>query len=235
MNCAEAQELVGAYFDDELDLVNSLAVEKHLAECAACTAELERLGALRSAIRSQAPYYAASAALRARVQGGRRFVRMGWAPWLAAAAAVLVAAAVWLAPAPGPAVKDEVVEAHIRSLQENHLLDVPSSDRHTVKPWFAGKLDFAPEVEDLADRGFVLEGGRLDYLDGRAVAALIYKRRLHTVNVFVWPGAGERAIRLDTRRGFNVARWTHGGLEWWAVSDLNGEELAELGRDLGGR
>ncbi|HEV2446598.1 MAG TPA: zf-HC2 domain-containing protein [Candidatus Sulfopaludibacter sp.] len=235
MNCAEAQELVGAYFDDELDPVNSLAVEKHVAGCAACAGELEVLGALRSAMRAQAPYYAAPAELRARVRGGRRSFGAGWAPWLAAAAAVLVAAAVWLAPARGPAIEEEVVAAHVRSLQGNHLLDVPSSDRHTVKPWFAGKLDFAPEVEDLADRGFALVGGRLDYLDGRAVAALIYRRRLHTVNVFVWPGKGERAMGLETRRGFNVARWTHGGLEWWAVSDLSGAELRELGRDLGAR
>lgn len=231
MNCGEAKELLEAYFDDELDLVNSLAVEKHLRDCAECSAVLERQKALRQAIRAQAPYYAAPPELRSRLRAVRTGQRRFWfAPqWALAAAALLAIAIVWrVVPTARPALEDEVVAAHLRSLQANHLMDVPSTDRHTVKPWFAGKLDFAPEVTDRSADGFTLEGGRLDYLNGHPVAALIYKRRLHVINVFTWPASGELGVRMDTRQGFNVAHWKHAGMEWWAVSDLSGNELKEL-------
>ena len=231
MNCEQAGELLGAYFDDELDLVNSLAIEKHLHECADCAAALDRQRELRSAIRTQAPYYKAPPELRSRLRAlrgeRRRFALPQFA--LAVAALLVIAVVVWrIAPAPESAIEQEVIAAHLRSLQANHLMDVPSSDRHTVKPWFAGKLDFAPEVTER--NGFTLEGGRLDYLNGRAVAALVYKRRLHVVNVFTWPSAGEERVKLETRQGFNMAHWKHDGMEWWAISDLAGPELAELAR-----
>ena len=234
MTCDRAQELLGPYFDGELDLVNSLEVEKHLRDCPECSAALERYEALRAAIREQAPYFAAPPQLRKRIQALQRAPRAAWTipQWALAAAAVLLAAVgVWrLAPARGPAVEQEVVAAHVRSLQANHLMDVPSTDRHTVKPWFAGKLDFAPDVEDLSSKGFTLEGGRLDYIDGHPAAALVYKQRLHTINVFQWPAAGDQAVKLESRNGFNVAHWKHGGIESWAVSDLNAPELAEMAR-----
>ena len=232
MNCGEAEELLGAFFDDELDLVNSVAIEKHLAECLSCTAALERQRALRSVIRTHAPYYPAPPELRHRVAAVRRERGIRFMPQLAlAAAALLAVAVVWkVVPPSRPAMEDEVVSAHVRSLLANHLMDVPSTDRHTVKPWFAGKLDFAPEVVDRAAEGFTLEGGRLDYLNGRPVAALIYKRRLHTINVFTWPASGEEGVKLDSRQGFNVAHWKHAGMEWWAVSDLSGAELELLGK-----
>ena len=232
MNCGEAKDLLGAYFDEELDLVNSVAIERHLGECAACSAALERQQVLRQAIRSQAPYYAAPPELRSRLRAVRGARRINLAPqWALAAAVVLAVAAVWTVATPShPALEDEVVSAHVRSLLADHLMDVPSTDRHTVKPWFAGKLNFAPEVVDHSAEGFTLEGGRLDYLNDRPVAALIYKCRLHTINVFTWPAEGEMAVRMDSRQGFNVGHWKHAGMEWWVVSDLSGAELKELAK-----
>lgn len=234
MTCIAARELLGAYFDNELDLVNSLEVERHLRDCAACAGALERQQALRSAIRGQAPYYSTPPELRRRLRAVRGESRLRWLSpqWgLAVAAMLALAVLAWkIAPRSGPGLEQEVVAAHVRSLQANHLMDVPSTDRHTVKPWFAGKLDFAPEVPDLSGKGFTMEGGRLDYLEGRPVAALVYKRRLHTINVFTWPASGEQPLKADTRQGFHIAHWKRGGMEWWAVSDLAADELAEMAR-----
>jgi anti-sigma factor RsiW len=127
----------------------------------------------------------------------------------------------------------DVVSAHLRSLQGDHLIDVQSTDQHTVKPWFNGRLDVAPPVVDLTAQGFTLIGGRLDYIDGRPVGAVIYKRRAHVINLFVAQASGgdERA-RIEQLQGFNVWRWRHTDLSFWAVSDINAEELQEFGDKL---
>jgi len=241
VNCRELEGLLGAYADGELDLVRSLDVEGHVRECAACSEALERLHALHSAVLSQAPYYSASPELRRKL-AARLAPKQRWAaaqaPWWALAAACLLTALVLWKVAPlgfrptSAAIEREVVAAHVRSLLAEHLMDVPSSDRHTVKPWFAGKLDFAPEVEDLSAQGFVLVGGRLDYIDGRTVAALVYRRRQHTINVFTWPAGAEESPKTEGLQGFHVVHWARHGMAWWAVSDLAEDELKELARLL---
>ncbi len=185
----------------------------------------------------------AAAAIEPRGESRRRPIRRyaGPALGLAAAFACGILAGVLLfqfrsAPGPDERIASEVVAAHVRSLMASHLQDVASTDRHTVKPWFAGKLDYSPPVEDYAARGYPLSGARLDYLEGRPVAALVYRHRLHTINVFVWPasGAPARAATAGTMRGFNLLAWTSAGMQFWAVSDLDAEELKQFSALLRG-
>src|SRR6185503_12846278 len=127
----------------------------------------------------------------------------------------------------------EVVSSHIRSMMLNHLVDVPSSDQHTVKPWFNGKLDFAPDVKDLVDQGFPLVGGRLDYVDNRAVAALVYQRRKHSINLFIWPSSdAAKSTQQFSVNGYNIIHWTNSGSTYWAVSDVNSTDLSEFAKLL---
>jgi len=164
----------------------------------------------------------------------RMWWQFSWA-WAGVAAAVAMAGLVVWRLDPGVSrrsqnelLAQEVLSSHVRSLMANHLTDVPSSDQHTVKPWFNGKLDFSPPVKDLAAEGFPLVGGRLDYLDDRPVAALVYQRRKHFINLFIWPsdsGSGQKTVM---RQGYNLFHWTQSGMSYWAVSDLNSTELQDF-------
>jgi anti-sigma factor RsiW len=251
--CADKELLLHGLLDGELDALNTLAIEAHLKECAGCAAQFEQLLALRARLRNPTVRYEAPPALRARVMaqvGGagpsagtvrprRPRVRKIFVPWALGGAVTALAAClafVVLVHLPGQRVADELVASHVRSLLAAHLMDVETSDRHVVKPWFAGKVDFAPPVIDLTEQGFPLAGGRLDYVRGRVVAAVVYRRRQHVINVFVWPVSGAPVISGTSRRdGYNLVSWQRGGLQFWAVSDLEAGELQQLRAELGAR
>jgi anti-sigma factor RsiW len=242
MNCAEAKQALEQSHDGELDTERVRALREHLAECSDCATLGEHLGLLRSAVRDGATYFTAPNGLRrlvaerAATSSLGSFKRRVQLPWwgfagsLAAAAALSVAMTIAMVlPQSTEAVAREVTANHVRSLMVDHLSDVASSDQHTVKPWFAGKLDFSPPVRDLSSEGFALIGGRLDYLGGRTVAALVYQRHQHRINVFVWPApASAKDERTLTKNGFNMIAWTQDGMRMWAVSDLNAKELNTL-------
>jgi anti-sigma factor RsiW len=242
VNCQEARNFIHAYSDGELDLVTTLEIEKHISDCSQCARINQGLSALRSSIRDSSPYYRAPAGLerrirsqvkQARTQAARYSLRP--ARWLAAAAALaIVAAAVWvvLRGAPGRSdelLASEVASAHIRSLMAEsvHLWDVKSTDQHTVKPWFDGKIDFAPDVRDFKADSYALEGGRLDYLAGRPVAALVYRHEKHYINLFIWPadGQGDQGEAVASRQGYLLAHWVRSGMNYWAVSDMSKESM----------
>ena len=249
MNCQEAQHLMHGYMDGELDLLSNLSIEEHISACPSCALAYQNQQALKDAMRDGSLYKSAPANLHRRVRSLVREAnkreqgrRSAWSwRWLAAGASLALVAIIVgvLVFGSSGAVNDEllaqeVVSSHVRSLMANHLTDVPSSDQHTVKPWFDGKLDYSPTVMDLAAQGFPLVGGRLDYIGNRPVAALIYQRRQHFINLFIWPATGESNGRnkMAVRQGYNLIHWNHAGMTYWAVSDLNISELQEFAQDL---
>jgi anti-sigma factor RsiW len=245
MSCDQGRWLHG-YFDGELDAARAAEFEAHLRDCTACTQALSTQHALRSALQGAELYASAPSALRDSVRtamGGRQagaHPRTLWRSLAAAASVALVAFGLWrtVASARDGAAETrmaaQVLDAHLRSLQLAHLTDVASTDQHTVKPWFAGKLDFAPPVRDLQSAGYPLLGGRLDVVGGRTVAALVYGRGRHVVNVFVWPaGEADEAPRTGDEHGYRWIHWTRGGMRYWAVSDVEAADLRDLGRLLG--
>jgi anti-sigma factor RsiW len=250
MEHQEVIDRLSPFLDDELDPVASREVERHLESCPPCRAGFERQRNLSESLQRDLEYHRAPDMLRERVMRDLRAAgRRDAAPlhpavqpwrWLSAAAAVfVVAGGAWIAAmqwrgSGDDAIAREVVSGHIRSLMANHLADVASTDQHTVKPWFAGKLDFSPPVTDFAAAEYPLTGGRLDYLQGHPVAALVYMHRKHVINVFVWPvaGAREQLAPPVTERGYHVIHAAHAGMSYWVVSDLNAQELAAFVRLL---
>jgi anti-sigma factor RsiW len=242
VDCTIDRHLLEGYVDGELNFERTLEVEAHLASCSGCTSEVRSWKEVRGALQRSDLYYRAPGKLEEKIHGlvpreNRSkqfswFQRWAWAGGGAAfASAVLLIAFVALRPA-APSVDQAIVSSHVRSLMANHLMDVISTDQHTVKPWFDGKLDFAPPVVDLKDQGYPLAGGRLDYLENRTVAVLVYHRALHDINLYVWPAAdkGVSPIHEQTLQGYNVLSWKKNGFEFRAVSDLNVAELSDFAR-----
>jgi len=250
--------LVQAELDGELDAAEAAALGAHRAECPICQAAAAELAQARALIDARL-YHAMPEDVRGRLmaqiaaaQRPRRTAdspqgasplpgrwRQWWSRWWSSAAgfglgAVCAAALAFLVIAPqAPDLAEQIVSGHIRALQPGHLEDVPSSDQHTVKPWFDGRIDFAPPVKDLAAQRFPLRGGRLDYVAGRQVAALVYQRDKHVIDLFVWPAAQSAARPNQTaeRQGYNVVHWVQDGMNLWAVSDLEAGQLREFAED----
>jgi anti-sigma factor RsiW len=247
MTCDDAQILLHALIDGELDASHAREVEAHIETCPRCTADLAAYRRMREAMTKTDLRYTAPASLRQRIGdalprpaapsnvtplASRRSVLRGFAMGSAVSAlAATLLVAVVVRHDDQQLIESEIVSAHLRSLQPNHLIDVVSTDQHTVKPWFNGKLDVSPPVIDLTAQGFTLIGGRLDYVDARAIGAVVYKRRAHVINLFVaqTSNATHRPAKIETIQGFNIRRWSDRGLNYWAVSDIGSDELAEFG------
>lgn len=260
MVCDDNSRLLHGYLDGELDLVRSLEIEEHLETCLDCAQQLWSQQRLRKAFRSASLYERAPSGLAVRIrasisQEGAREARATSQPtaitmsaakrktwnWLAVAAAIMLMALLTWRILPGverrgnsDLVARELVGSHIRSLQPGHLFDVQSTDQHSVKPWFDGKLDFSPPVRDLTRDGFPLIGGRLDYVDHRAVAALVYQQHQHLINVFIWPADRQTDSNLhsESSQGYNMVFWERGGMYLCAVSDLSTSELQQFAQLL---
>ncbi len=249
MSCKDIQQLLDAHLDRELDLLNEKELEAHLVECASCRAVRDNYARLHLSVKSRIPYFDLPEGIENRIRAqihlaeGTREPRISrslwpWRAWAAAAGIVLVAGLstpllmLLARSSPRSMLTQQVVSSHIRSLMAGHVTDVVSSDRHTVKPWFNGKLDFAPPVKDLSQNGFPLIGGRLDYIDNRSVAALIYKHREHIINLFIWPSsARDSNPESSVLKGYNLVHWTQSHMTYWAVSDLNMHELLDFARN----
>ena len=234
--CVDRELLLGALIDGELDAANCALIESHVARCEGCREELERLQATRAMMRDGGARYAAPEPLASRIAAlpelgvrpvnDKRIVR--WlGPGAAGALAASLALIVALPPGAQSITDQELVTSHVRSLQPGHLTDVQTTNQHIVKPWFNGRIDFSPPVPELAAQGFPLAGGRLDSLDGQTVAAIVYHRRLHTVNLFVWQ-APQQSDRSFAKGGFTVTEWSRGGLRFAAVSDIPAAELVQF-------
>ena len=245
MSCEFTRSVLHGYLDGELDATRAAEFERHLESCRECANTLGAEEALRSSLQRSGLYEHAPVSLRKRVSSDLNAATASPATqripvwrWLAVAAAMLIVASVsfyaWPriqnSSASSPVTAAEIIDAHVRSLQPGHLTDVASTDQHTVKPWFNGKLAFVPPVKDYADEGFPLVGGRLDVLSGQNVAALVYGRHKHFINVFVWP-----TKEPDTpihppgaRQGYQWVHWRHQGMEFCAISDVSDSDLHEL-------
>jgi anti-sigma factor RsiW len=246
MMCDDAKLLLHAYLDDELDAGDSAAVARHMRECPACTACFDAYATLHKALAQPELYHRAPDALRQRwapatvvAATPARPARRPRMPLSVAAAAGFVAALLFSGPAwlhllrsghTGDALVADVVSGHVRSLQQQHLMDVVSTSQHTVKPWFEGKLDFAPRVKDLSDEGFPLAGGRLDAVEGHSVAVLVYKRRLHVINLYQWPveTGAMSPQKVAQEHGYTVIRWSDASMQYIAISDVSESDLRQF-------
>lgn len=234
--CFDQELLLGGLMDGELDAANTALVEAHVARCDGCREELERLQAVRSLLRGEGVRHSAPSGLKDRIFSAPEFSPTraaknrlpGWlAPGVAGALAASLVIMTFTGPTQTVTTDEQIISGHVRSLQPGHLIDVQTSNKHVVKPWFNGRIDFSPPVPDLADQGFPLVGARLDSVGGKTVPAIVYKRRLHTVNVFVWPEGDTREQSFE-KDGFAVVEWSQRGLRFNAISDISMLELRQF-------
>jgi len=248
MNCPQARPLIDAYADGELDAAGILELEKHIHDCPACALAWRSAQSLKKALKQDALFFTApaelrraiKAELRSQVETKPRWNFQNW-NWLTTATTSVATACLALLltlsltrPSAEQRLTQEIVSSNSRSLMPDHMLDVVSTDQHTVKPWFNGKLDFSPPVKDLAAQEFPLIGGRLDYIGGRSVAALIFHRNKHVINLFIWPvnEKDSKPTVAGSIQGYNVIHWSEADMTFWAVSDLNEKELMEFVQDF---
>jgi anti-sigma factor RsiW len=252
MNCSEARIQLSGYVDGELSASQSSRLDAHVSGCEACQRDLSAQSFVHAELRRDLTRFEAPAALHRRIRKalqaqsaesrGSWWRRLTWAtltPVAGMAFAVLFCANVVILsalPSKEERLADEVLTSHVRALVASHAIDVISSDRHTVKPWYTGKLDFSPPVADFADHGFKLMGGRLDYVDGRTVAALVYEHGGHEIDVFIWPTPDGARLGPSSfaRRGYNLVHSNHAGMSYWIASDLEAPELGRLERLIAG-
>jgi anti-sigma factor RsiW len=243
MTCDDVRPLLGAYHDGELDAAGVVQVEEHVCDCERCAAVLENLVTITQAV--QPAYFPAPPDLRGNILAAIaesepptnviRAPRRSTA-WilhgLSLAAALVLGfflAQFYQQSSAHNALLAQLTDSHVRSLIGTHLTDVATSDQHTVRPWFEGKLDFAPPVEDLSAAGFPLVGGRVEYINGRSVAALVYERRKHFINLFVWPGSGVEELTSEKpQRGYNILHWRRNGMTYWALSEISEDDLRKF-------
>jgi anti-sigma factor RsiW len=247
MGCEKAKAALPLLVDRELSLWGRWRLRRHLRTCASCAAELEEQLAMRAAFRQRIAYHRAPPGLATRIVAAlpredappliRPWFRLpavtlggsGLAGALAGAALVLL---IHGAPGGGGSlsVTQSVIDGHIASLMADHLTDVQTSNQHTVKPWLSAHVDVSPPVRDLTADGFPLIGGRLDYIDGHSTAAVVYRRDKHVINLFAWASPGEVNVppHMETRQGFNVVRWRHAGVTYFAVSDVEADQLSRF-------
>lgn len=243
--CPDYLLLLNGLLDDELDAANVVTVETHVSTCVGCRDSLRRLQDVRDAMEDPQLRYAAPASLRHRIESTIPVAapsypsRRSIPPWFAGSAVgALAASLVLLVALPRPPQHDlepQLVSSHVRSLLAHHLVDIPTSSQHVVRPWFNGKTDYTPPAPELADLGFPLVGGRLDVIDGRVVPAVVYRRRLHTINLFVLPngtGSVTKSVRLQ---GYSLLEWSQGGLTFAAVSDIDAGDLTVFRKTFSGR
>jgi anti-sigma factor RsiW len=243
MNCRDAEPLLHARLDDELDVAGVIHVDRHLSECVACAAQYAALQNLKQEIAAACPAYALPAKLERKlasrfISQEPWFVRFWSRPWQSATALVgavaCVAALVILLPMMRTtdgtsAIASEVLDSHLRALQPGHLFDVESSDQHTVKPWFQGRTDFSPPVPDLTNEGFTLVGGRFEVIHQQPAAAIVYKRRQHVISLYVSPSlSGDAKQTLQDLGGYHLLHWSHDNMSYWAVSDVAAADLRDF-------
>jgi anti-sigma factor RsiW len=250
MDCSATRNLLHPYIDRELDAAAAARIDEHLQGCAECRKTFDEHASLARAVGKNATYYQASPELAVRIRQNidapsprtpapetpRRRMPPDWRRWfqlgvaVAATVVVTMTATLYLSSLNADeALPAQIVNAHARAVLTNHQTDVASSDQHTVKPWLSSKLDFSPPVIDLTTTGFPLRGGRIDYVEGRLAAVLIYTHRQHMIDLYIWPDARSQLVmnlsRTASKNGFNMVHWNRAGMTYWAISDVNASDL----------